>query len=86
MSVDGTVGGGQKDGSVARVVDGDIGFEASPATGLFDPVRGGVDWKDVNPAQTDASGLAGVVESLLTYQIRRKDVDSLSGGVLCGDA
>ena len=86
MSVDGTVGGGQKDGSAAGVVDGDVGFEAGSATGLFDDVRGGVDGQDVNPAETDACGLAGVVESLLADEIRRKDVDGLRGGVLCGDA
>ena len=84
MSVDRTVGGGQKDGSAARVVDGDISFEACSATSLFDDVRGGVNWQDVNPAQTNVSGLAGVVESLFADQIRRRDVDSLSGGVLCG--
>ena len=65
MSVDRTVGGGEKDGSAARVVDGDISFEAGSATGLFEDVRGGVDWQDVNPAHADASGFAGVVKSLL---------------------
>ena len=86
MSVNRTVGGGQKDGGAARVVDGDISFEAGSATGLFDYVRGGVDRQDVNPAQTDASRFAGVVESLLADQGRRNDIDGLSGVILCGDA
>jgi hypothetical protein len=63
VSVDRPVCRGQKDGSAARVVDGDISFEAGSATSLFDDMRGGVDWQDVNPAQTDASGFAGVVKS-----------------------
>jgi hypothetical protein len=83
VSVDRTVGCGQKDGSAARVVDSDIRFEAGSATGLFDDVRGGVDWQDVNPAQADASRFAGVVKSLLADQIRRKNIDGLRGGILC---
>jgi hypothetical protein len=83
VSVDRTVGGGQKNGSAAGVVDSDIRFEAGSATGLFDDVRGGVDWQDVNPAQADASRFAGVVKSLLADQIRRKNIDGLRGGILC---
>jgi hypothetical protein len=40
----------------------------------------------VNPAQTDASGFARVVKSFLAGQIRRKDIDGLSGRILCRDA
>ena len=65
MSVDGTVCGDQKDGGAARVVDGDISFEAGSATSLFDNARGEINWQDVNPTQTNAGGLAGVVKSLL---------------------
>ncbi len=65
VSVDRTVGSGQKDGSVAGVVDGDISFKTGSATSFLDDVRGGVGGQDVNPAQTNACGLAGVVESLL---------------------
>ncbi|MCU1248273.1 MAG: hypothetical protein JWQ49_1302 [Edaphobacter sp.] len=86
MSVDRTVGGGQKDSSPARVVDGYISFEARSGTRLFDDVRRGVDWQDVNPAQTDATGFASVVESLLFDQIRRKAIYGLSRSILCGDA
>ncbi|WP_433966565.1 hypothetical protein [Tunturiibacter gelidiferens] len=51
----------------------------------FRPHMRGVDWQDMNPAQTYASGFACVVKSLLAGQIRRKDIDSLSGGILSGD-
>ena len=33
-----TVGGGQEDGGVASVVDGDVGCEACPSPGFFDDV------------------------------------------------
>jgi hypothetical protein len=48
--------------------------------------EGGVDWQDVNPPQTDAGGFAGVVKTLLANQIRKKDVDILSGPILGRDA
>jgi hypothetical protein len=41
-----------------------ISFKARPATSLFDDVGRRVDWQGVNPPQTDASGFAGVVETL----------------------
>jgi hypothetical protein len=84
VGVDGTVGGGEKDGGVARVVDGDIGFEAGAAARLFDDVRGIVGGQDVNPAETDAGWFAGVLESLLADEMRRKDVDVLRSRVAPG--
>ena len=82
VSVDRTVRGGEEDGGAPRVVDGDIGREARAAARFFDDVRGRVNWQDVNPAETNAGRFAGVVESLLTDEMRRKNVDGLSGRVL----
>ena len=86
MGVDGTVGGGEEDGDAARVIDGDISFEAGTSTRLFDDVGGIVGWQDVNPAETYTSWVAGVVESLLADETRRRDVDGLRGRVLWGNS
>jgi hypothetical protein len=85
VGVDGTVGSGEEDGGAARVVNGDIGFEASAATCLFDDVRRVVGWQNVNPAETYAGCVASVIESLFPDEIGGKDVDGLRGRVLCGD-
>lgn len=81
MAENRTVGGGEEDGSTARVVNSDIGFEAGAATRLFNDVRRGVDRQDVNPSETNAGWVAGVVEPLLTDEMRRKNVDGLRGRV-----
>lgn len=65
MCIEGTIGGGDEDGGLASVVDGDIGLEAAATTRLFNDVRRGINWQDVNPAETDAGWLACVVESFL---------------------
>ena len=77
VGIDGTVGGSEKDGGAARVVDGDIGFETGAAARLFDEVRGVVGGQDLNPAETNAGWFAGVLEPLLADEMRRKDVDVL---------
>ena len=82
MSVDRTVRDCEEDGGAPRVIDGDIGCEACPAARLFDDVRRRANWQDVNPAKTDTCWFAGVVESLLAYEMRRKNVDGLSGRIL----
>lgn len=86
MGVDRTVRGSEEDGGAPRVVDGDIGLEAAAAARLFDDVRRRVDWQDVNPAETNTGRFAGVVESLLAVELRRKNVDGLSGRVLRGSS
>jgi hypothetical protein len=85
VGVDGSVGSCDENSGLTRVVDGDISFETSAATRLFDDVRGIVGWQQVNPAETDASWFARVIESLLVNKMRRKDVDGLRVRVLCGD-
>jgi hypothetical protein len=86
VGVDRTLGGAEEDGGVARVADGDVGFESGSSTRFFDDMRGGVKWQEVNPAKAEAGWLAGVVEPLLADKIRRKDVDGLSSRVLNGEA
>lgn len=86
VGVDGTVCGGEEDGGAARLIDGDIGFEAGAPTRLFDDVRRRVNWQDVNPSETDSGRFASVVESLLADETSRKDVDGLRGRVVWGNA
>ena len=86
MGVRGAVGGGDKDCGAAGVVDGDVGLEAGSAAGLFDDVRGRVGGQEMDPAQADAGGLAGVVESLLVDELRWEDLDGLRGGFVGGVA
>jgi hypothetical protein len=82
VSVARTVRGSEEDGGSPRVVDGDIGGEAGASACLFDDVRWRVNWQDVDPTETNTSWFAGVVESLLAEEMRRKNVDILSGRVL----
>ena len=77
-----TIRSSNKDGGVPGVVDGDVGLEAGPATRLFDDVRGESTGQDVNPTETNTCWFAGVVESFLADEMRRKNVDGLSGRVL----
>jgi len=69
MRVAGAIGGGDEDGGVARVVDGNIGLDACAAAGFLDDVGGRVGGQKMNPAETDGGGLACVVESLLADEI-----------------
>jgi len=77
VGVDGAVGGSEEDGCPTSVVEGDVGFKAGSAAGLLDDVRGRVDGQDVNPAEADACGLAGVVESFLTDKLGWQEMDRL---------
>ena len=82
MGLDRTFRGGEEYGRAARVVDGDICLEPGSTTGLFDDVRWGVDWQNVNPAETDTCWLACMVESPLPDKARREKINGLSGWVL----
>lgn len=85
MGIDRTIRCGNEDGRMAGMVDGDIRFKAGTAASLFYDVRGVVGWEEMNPAQTDAGGLARVVEALFTNEFGRQDIHSLRGWVLNGD-
>ncbi len=82
MSIDGTVDNCEKYGSVLRVVDGEVGREAGTTARFFNDVRKRINWQQMNPPETDTGWFAGMIESLLTDQMRRKNVDDLSCRVL----
>ena len=86
MGVDRTVRRSEEDGGAARVVDGDIGLEAGAAARFFNDVRRRVHRQDVNPSETNAGWFAGMVESLLADEMRRNNVDGLSGRILRGSS
>ena len=78
VSADRTVRRSEEDRGVPRVVDGDIGLKAGATARFLNDVRRRVDWQDVNPSETNTGWFAGMVESLLAYEMRRNNVDVLS--------
>ena len=73
-----TVRRSEEDRGMPRVVDGDIGLEACATARFFNDVRWRVDWQDMNPSETNTGRFAGMVESLLAYEMRGNNVDGLS--------
>ena len=77
VTVAGTFGGGDEDGGMSRVVDGNVCLESRAAACFFDDVGRRIHWQNVDPSEPDAGWLAGVVEAFLMDEMRRKKVDRL---------
>jgi hypothetical protein len=85
VRIDGAIGGGQEDGGPLRAIDGDVGFKSRSSAGLLDDVRRRIGGQDVNPTESDAGRLAGMVEPSLADQAGRSQIDGLSRGILRGN-